>query len=219
MTLDPRSKLALLILGIIVIMLTPVLTVLCAEAALVVVLIVLSHSMRAWLRVLRTAIWLVVFLFVFYLWTLGPEAALSGALRLFASVSAFFLFFQVTEPEDMGNSLAQSGVPYSFVFILITAMQFAPVLARQSRDIFDAQRARGIRLELELGSLKNLPALLAPLLIQAFTMAEQLAEALEARGFGSPQLTLLRQFRFTRLDYVMTFAGLAAAAGIILLVR
>lgn len=219
MRLDPRSKLVLLILYVIVIMLTPVLPALCAEAALIICCIILSRSLRAWLRVLRTAVWLVVFLFVFYLWTLGLDAATSGALRLFASVSAFFLFFQLTEPEDMGNALAQSGAPYPFVFILITAMQFAPVLSRQSRDIFDAQRARGIRLELDLASIRNLPALLAPLLIQAFTMAEQLAEALEARGFGSPQLTLMRQFKFTVLDYIVALGGLAVAAGAILLMR
>ena len=64
-------------------------------------------------------------------------------------------------------------------------MEFIPVLARRAANIRDAQRSRGIPLGADWRGLRYLPALLGPLLIQAFKLADEMAEALEARGFGS----------------------------------
>ncbi len=219
MSLDPRTKLLLLLLFAVVVMLTPGLPILGAETALVVLGIVALGFFRAWLRFLRAIIVLAAILFAFYFWTLSLDAAGIGVLRLLASVSAFFFFFQLTAPEDLGNALVKSGVPYPFAFVLITAMQFAPVLARQAHDVFDAQRARGIRLEPDVASVRNIPALLAPLLVQAFTLAEQMAEALEARGFGSPHRTFVREYRLRAMDFAAALAGVTASAMIILLMH
>ncbi len=218
-TLDPRTKLVLLLLFILLAMLTPNAAALLIECALIVLVILVYGWIKAWRRVMRAVALLVLFLFAFYLWAFDWQIALVGALRLCASISAFFLFFQLTTPEDLGNALAQSGVPYPFVFILITSMQFAPVLSRQARAIFDAQRARGIRLELDVASLGNFTALLAPLLIQAFTLAEQLAEAMEARGFGAPQRTFVREYRLRAWDYCALLCGAGSELAVILLVR
>ena len=76
------------------------------------------------------------------------------------------------------------GLPYAFSFVLTVSMEFIPVLARRTGNIRDAQRARGIPVGLGWRGLRYLPALLGPLLIQAFKLADEMAEALEARGFG-----------------------------------
>ncbi|MCL4506215.1 MAG: energy-coupling factor transporter transmembrane protein EcfT [Chloroflexi bacterium] len=219
MELDPRTRLFLLFTFVVIVMVTQPLPVLAAEALLIAGVIAACGFMRAWVRILRTVVLMLVFLFAFYVWTLGLSEAVMGVLRLSASISAFFLFFQLTTVEDLGNALVQSRVPYPFVFVLMTAMQFAPVLSRQARDVFDAQRARGIRLEMDLASARNFPALLAPLLIQAFTLAEQLAEALEARGFGSPHRTFMREYRLRAVDWAAALCGVGALALAIVLLR
>ncbi|HSH77254.1 MAG TPA: energy-coupling factor transporter transmembrane component T, partial [Herpetosiphonaceae bacterium] len=75
----------------------------------------------------------------------------------------------------------------------------------------DAQASRGIRLD-GLYLLRNGPVLLAPLLVSALQFADSLAEALEARGFGSPRRTLLRDYRFCAHDWALVTGMLVAVA-------
>jgi energy-coupling factor transport system permease protein len=120
-----------------------------------------------------------------------------------ALTSAFFLFFRTTTPEDLGNSLVHLGLPYAFAFVLSTSVQFVPVISRKAQHIFDAQRSRGISLEPGLPALRHYPALMGPLLIQAFQLADELAEAMESRGFGSPHRTFADEYRLRWPDYVL----------------
>ncbi|RPH83900.1 MAG: energy-coupling factor transporter transmembrane protein EcfT, partial [Desulfobacteraceae bacterium] len=92
-------------------------------------------------------------------------------------------------------------------------MEFIPVLARRAANVRDAQRARGIPVGVGWKGLRYLPALLGPLLIQAFKLADEMAEALEARGFGSPGHRRGREIRFLARDWLivsMSLAGLLA---------
>jgi energy-coupling factor transport system permease protein len=47
-------------------------------------------------------------------------------------------------------------------------------------------------------------------LIQAFQMAEALAEAMEARGFGRPGRTFLKDYRMRTRDWLAISFGLLA---------
>lgn len=211
--LDPRTKLAFAAAfsALLIISTRPApLAVASIAIALPVFALELGH---AWLKMLRALVPMTVFFVLVMLYAFDMATALEGALRLVAMTSAFFVFFQTTAPEDLANSLVKSGVPYSFAFILSTAMQFIPVLSDKMNDIMDAQRARGIRLEWDFASLRNYPALFAPLLIESFTLADQLAEAMEARGFGSPYRTFARAYTFRALDYALWLL----AAGILLI--
>jgi energy-coupling factor transport system permease protein len=163
---------------------------------------------RLWLEMLRVLLPMTAFLLVVMLWSFDPAAALAGALRLIAMATVFFVFFQVTAPEDLANALVATRVPYAFAFILTTAMQFVPVLSRKMQDVMDAQRARGIRLERDLASARNYPALFTPLLIQSFTLADQLAEAMEARGFGTSHRTFAKEYSLHGTDYAVMFLAL-----------
>jgi energy-coupling factor transport system permease protein len=55
-----------------------------------------------------------------------------------------------------------------------------------------------------------------PLLIQAFKLADELAEALEARGYGAPGRRFRKEPRFRRVDWAVALAGIA---GLVLLLR
>ena len=57
-------------------------------------------------------------------------------------------------------------------------------------------------------ALRHYPAFLSPVLIQAFQLAEALAEAMESRGFGLTGRTFLKEFRMAPVDWVAMSAGL-----------
>jgi energy-coupling factor transport system permease protein len=101
------------------------------------------------------------------------------------------------------------GVPYPFAFVLSASMQFVPVLVRRLANIRDAQRARGIPIEGGPSLLTHLPALAGPLLIQAFKFADELAEAMEARGFGMPGRRFRHEPRFRWTDWMVVVISVA----------
>ena len=99
-------------------------------------------------------------------------------------------------------------MPYSVAFVFSTSLQFVPVITRKTKNVIDAQRARGISLEPGWSALRHYPAFLGPLLIQAFQLAEELAEAMEARGFGRPGRTFLKEYRLRKKDWLVLAGGL-----------
>ena len=126
-----------------------------------------------------------------------------SALRLLSMGMVFFLFFKTTSPEALSNGLIRMGIPYSFAFVLSTSMQFVHVLMRRAANIRDAQRSRGLPLDSGLGWLRYFPALAGPLLIQAFKLADELAESMEARGFWAPGRRFRYEPRFRWMDWVV----------------
>lgn len=199
--LDPRTKLLLA--------LSYVLLVACSRqagwlggewAALVALVLALGRGLEyaRWLAML-----LPMALFFGGLTALSQGAAggAAAALGLTATTSTFFVFFSATPPEELGDALVRVGVPFRYAFVLSTALQFVPVIQRRARGIFEAQRARGIPLEWGWRALRRYPAFLLPLLVQSFQLAEELAEAMEARGFGRPGRTVPEELRFCWRDW------------------
>jgi len=215
-SLDPRTRLVMAIAFATLVMVTIRLDWLLVELGILAVAILLLGFGRAWLRWLRLLAVVGVIVVAVSLLAFDLITALSTALRLVAITSVFFWFFQVTAPEDLGDALVHSGMPYAFAFILTGTIQFVPLIVRKLSDIRDAQRARGIRLEVDLASLPNYMALLVPMLIQSFKLADDLAEAMESRGFGAPGRTFWREYRLRRRDYMVIMMSVwVLAAGLI----
>jgi energy-coupling factor transport system permease protein len=99
------------------------------------------------------------------------------------------------------------GMPYVVAFLMSAALNFVPILGRKARNVLDAQRSRGIPLEPGWAALRHYPAFLGPLMIQALQMAEELAEAMEARGFGRPGRTFLKDYRMSEWDWTVLATG------------
>lgn len=206
---DPRSKLALALAWSAVVMMTTRWETLGILSLITLVTIVALDHTSAWLQTLRALVPMVLFLIAVMLWAFDANTALMSALRVGLLTTTFFLFFRTTAPEDMANALVASGAPYALAFILTTAMQFIPVLTRKMSEVRDAQRARGIRLENDIASWRYYPALIVPLLFQTFLLADQLAEAMEARGFSAPQRTFARAYTLRLGDWGLIFVALA----------
>jgi energy-coupling factor transport system permease protein len=211
--LDPRSKLisAIFVAGVLI-ALDDWPSQLVSLAILIGAVLLLRLG-RAWLSLLNGLGYAAGSFFLIVWVTYDLTAAVVVSLRLLALGTVFFLFFKTTAPEDLSNALVNLGTPYPFAFVLSASMQFVHVLTRRAANIRDAQRARGIPLEGPLSTFRHLPALLGPLLVQAFKLADELAEAMEARGFGAPGRRFRREPHLKISDWILMFssAGLLTA--------
>ena len=200
---DPRSKLVMAFVATILLMIFRQWTSLTASLGILMAVVLLLRLGLPWFNFLR-GLGFAALTFFFIAWlAFDFLTAFVSALRLLAIGTAFFLFFQTTPPEALSNALLKMGVPYPFAFVLGASMQFVPILVRRLGNIRDAQRARGIPIEGGLGLLIHLPALAGPLLIQAFKFADELAEAMEARGFGIPGRRFRHEPRFRWIDWMV----------------
>ena len=204
---DPRTKLILTFLYTLFVGVTSAFFWLVGQWAILVLLIVGQKKMRVYLRWLRLVAPMALFFGGVTWWAAGAAAGGLAALKLLTLTTIFFLFFAVTSPEDMANSLVKVGLPFTVAFVFSTAMQFVPVIGRKARDILDAQRARGISMTPGWATLRHYPAFLVPLLIQSFQLAEELAEAMEARGFNRKGRTFLKAYHLQSHDWAVIVAG------------
>ena len=221
--LDPRTRLGLAVTGAVLIVCSARAEWLLAELALLVGAVLLVGEGAAYLRWLRwvtatALVWFAISLLAFDLST-----AVGASLRLAALASVFFLLFRTTAAEELGNALVKAGLPYPVAFVFGASLQFVPVLRRKAQNVIDAQRSRGIPLEPGLAALRpygprsGLPilSLLVPLLLQAFQLADELAEAMEARGFGRPGRTFMQEYRMRAVDWIVLVGSIALAAWLI----
>jgi energy-coupling factor transport system permease protein len=127
-------------------------------------------------------------------------------VRFLILILAFSIFFLSTSPDDFSLALRQSRIPYEFCFAFTTALRFVPVLATEAQSISDAQRSRGLELEKGkfLKRIKNYIPILIPLIVNSIRRSLELAEAMEARGFGlKKERTTLYTLKLKKPDYAV----------------
>jgi len=202
LSLDPRSKLAITIAAAVLLMALQEWGLFAMAAGILGIIVLVLHLGRPLLKLLKTMGFAVLTFFAIAWLAFDLATGVASALRLLSLGMVFFLFFKTTSPEALSNGLIRMGIPYSFAFVLSTSMQFVHVLVRRAANIRDAQRSRGLPFDSGFGWLRHFPALAGPLLIQAFKLADELAEAMEARRFGAPGRRFRREFRFKWLDWV-----------------
>ena len=175
--------------------------------------ILLGGNAKPWFHALRMLLPLVGLVFAVSIISLDAETALMLSLRLFDLLTLSFLFFHGLDPEDLGQSLRQMGIPYAVCFILTTSLRYVPFMGIRIRRIMDAQRSRGIDLRPGIRNIPNFAALLMPLLFQSFVLAEQLAMAMESRGFARKGRTMRKEYRITLGEYVVMGVALGLLVG------
>ncbi len=216
---DPRTKIVLAICYAVLVVATRKIDWLVVEWILLFIFVYLIAKMKMYGRWLLLVLPMALFFGAVTWWTADIKTAVIAALVLLILMSVFFVFFNTITPEDMGNSLVKIGLPYSIAFIFSASLQFVPVIGRKARNVLDAQRSRGIPLEPGWKAIRHYPAFLGPLLIQAFQLAEELAEAMEARGFGRSGRTFYKDYRLKQKDWLAVFSGLVLLVFILWLQR
>ena len=112
------------------------------------------------------------------------------------------MFTLTTDVTRLIDSLVQLGrVSPRFAYGALAAYQAVPQLAEDLGTLRGARRLRGLR-EWD-------PRLLVGLLVRAIRHADQLAIAMDARGFGAGPRSTYRPVEWTRLDAQVGAVGLA----------
>jgi energy-coupling factor transport system permease protein len=225
--LDPRMKFAYVIVIFIAAIMFNKILPLSVLFLMQLPFVFIARVQRQWVRSLRGAAFLAIFIFVvnigttyftkgFTLPITDVENAVSMTLRFVVLVESFSVFFLTTSPDHLGLALEQSRIPYEFAFAFTTAVRFVPVLAEEAQTIMDAQKARG--LELEKGNLlkriRNYIPVLIPLIVSAIRRSLELAEAMESRAWGATKKrTNLYSLKLHKGDYAL----LALSIGVLVL--
>ena len=141
----------------------------------------------------------------------GIRTAGSMAIRLIYLIIGSSVMTLTTTPNNLTDGLEKSLRPlnklhvpvHEISMMMSIALRFIPILLEETDKIMKAQTARGA--DFESGGLiqkvKNMVPLLVPLFISAFRRANDLAMAMEARGYrGGEGRTKMRPLVYQKRD-------------------
>lgn len=147
------------------------------------------------------------------------EAIAFGAtmgLRIAAVVLSFTLMWLILDPVEALGMLRKSGFKSGLTSAL--ALRLVPTTARDSAEILDTHRSRGIAKDKcgKVEYLKSRIPLLKRLVYTSLDRAMGLAEAMESRAYGSSGKTKGIRRKFLTWDIlVISFSSLALMGGIL----
>jgi energy-coupling factor transport system permease protein len=155
---------------------------------LIAVPAILARVLRRMMRLMVFAVPFSLFIILLNMWGGGTLLhSIVIAVRFIEIVSSTSLFFVTTSPDELEYVLRWFRFPRDFVFAFATSIRFVPVMMIDLNQIIDAQKSRG--LEIEKGGpikrIRNLVPVLVPLIVTALVRSSELAEAMEARGYGA----------------------------------
>lgn len=149
-------------------------------------------------------------LFRFWILTITREGAYLAAfmaIRIFFLIIFTSLLTLTTSPITLTNGIEGLLAPFKrfkvpaheIAMMMSIALRFIPTLIDETDKIMKAQKARGA--DFESGNLirktKALVPILIPLFVSAFTRADELAMAMEARGYrGDEGRTKYKELRY-----------------------
>jgi energy-coupling factor transport system permease protein len=198
--LDPRTKLFLMLASFVAAVLFfhpgPL-------AALLAVLLMygaigrtLHNLRRIWLLLLSIAIISIVSWSVFargstpLFWRVtweGLRYGLGAAVKIDSMIVSGLIFLSTTKTEEIVLGLIRLRVPFRVAFAFSLAIRMVPTIIGTAVTVTEAQRSRGLDLESggPLARLRKHIPLLVPIFLQSLRNTDQLAKALDSRGFGA----------------------------------
>lgn len=142
----------------------------------------------------------------------GIKQGLIISLRFFLLVLMTSLLTLTTTPIDITDAIESLLHPlkkvnfpvHELALMMSISLRFIPTLMQETDKISKAQASRGV--DFRTGPMKErikaIIPLLIPLFVSAFKRAEELAMAMEARGYqGGEGRTKLRELAYNRIDY------------------
>lgn len=241
--LDPRTKITIIFFFVIIVffansLISYSLLVAFALASTLITRIQLRFIMKG-----LTPVWfLIIFTFILHLivtkegtvlfeifnfkvYTGGLLQGIAISIRFFLLILITSLLTLTTTPieitdamEDMLHPLKKIKFPvHELALMMSISLRFIPTLLQETEKISKAQASRG--LDFRTGSMKErakaIVPLLIPLFVSAFKRAEELAMAMEARGYqGGEGRTKLRELKIEKRDIYVFLLFVAVAIGL-----
>lgn len=141
----------------------------------------------------------------------GLQTAAFMAIRLVLLIIGTSLLTLTTSPIELTDGIEKllrpigKEIAHELAMMMTIALRFIPTLIDETDKIMKAQKARGA--DFESGGIiqkaKSLVPLLIPLFISSFRRADELAMAMEARGYrGGAGRTRMKVLKFTSKDTI-----------------
>lgn len=156
-------------------------------AAIALVIVLAGYALaripaRAAFAQIRPVLWVLAILFAAQLWLVDLSAALLLVLRFAALILAASLVTLTTRTADLVaviekalSPLARFGFDVGKVSLAISlAIRFIPAVGAIVEEVREAQRARG--------QDRSIVALAVPVIVRLLKMADEIAEAIDARS-------------------------------------
>ena len=244
--LDPRMKLTLTMLFIVLVFIPRNWISLCGAVVLLAVTVALSRlPIKLLWRSVKPILLIVAFtavLQIFYvtggtvLVQLGPvkittqglNNAAFIAVRIACLVMGSSLLTYTTTPTALTDAIEYMLAPlkvlrvnaHEIAMMMTIALRFIPTLVEETGKIMSAQKARGA--DMESGGLiqrvKALVPIIIPLFVSSFRRAYDLAMAMECRCYqGGEGRTRMKQLHTAPRDWLSLAVYAAVGVGIVLL--
>lgn len=148
-------------------------------------------------------------------------------VRLIMVITLTTVLTSTTKPLDLTYALEWYMAPLKLIkfpaheiaMTISIALRFIPTLLEETQRLIKAQASRGV--DLENGSIKDkmvgITSLIVPLFVSSFQKSEELADAMEARGYNpGAKRTRYRTLHFGGRDIgALIFVGLVLALAIL----
>lgn len=232
--LDPRAKLiALFVMITFTLIPMPVLSYCLLFGFILVLLIIAKTPLRTVKSIIKSIFFMLVLLLIFNIFLIKTGTILitifgvpiyNGAIfqtvyifmRLFMLLSVSMILTMTTKPTDLTLAIEKGLKPlqkfhfpaHEVAMIISIALRFIPVFAEETSKIMKAQTARGI--DFEHGKIqekiKGILSLIIPLFVSAYQKANDLANAMEARGYSTVKpRTKYRILKYRKQDFIFLF--------------
>ncbi len=112
---------------------------------------------------------------------------LNVVMKYFTVVPTAFMFLVTTNPSEFAASLNQIGISYNIGYAIAIALRYVPDVQNDFTKIKHAQEARGIEMSAKASMgdrIKNIVAIIFPLIFTSMDRIEVVSNAMELRGFG-----------------------------------
>jgi len=244
--LDPRTKIAMMILYIAMIFLVKRIYFMAIPFAYLVLELILSGiSLRYIVNSLKPIRILLIFMFILNLfftsgenvwldlgfWKLTGEAVLQScfiSIRIILLVAGASMLTLTTSPIALTDGIEKLLAPlkifrfpaHELAMMMTIALRFVPTLMDESDKIRNAQMSRGA--DFESGNIfkrvKSMIPILIPLFVSSFRKADELAIAMESRCYhGGEGRTRMKQLKFRKEDLFAILITLVFTASLIVL--
>jgi len=182
----------------------------------------------SWFLILGVVIWpayihqgrVVATLFGLNITSDGLLFGVAMGLRVGLLLTAAGVWMMTTSPQKMTLGLLKMGLPYKAGLTMSTAIRFVPLINAERTKIIEAQRARGLNVGRgsPLSRLRKYVAIIGPMVLRSVDLAEMLATAMDARGFGARDgITAITEIEMTAWDWaIIAFCVIAVLIGLVL---
>ena len=204
LVLDPRTKIVLL-LGINIFIFTN--SSVWAEMIVVVALVVLLLLCGVYKTAVKSAVTYLALLAIKYLLLpLCPEIIMTSLnivvitfRKLLPCVTLGALLVQTTPIRLLMHALQKWHLPQTVIIPLAITVRYFPTLHEEPQAISDAMKLRNVR-----GLVKKMEYIYVPLMLSASTTADELSQAITARGIDNPNTkTCAIPMRLHIQDYIL----------------